>query len=107
MDSGNKVRVLRKQKRMTQEQLAEVTELSVSYISQIESGRKEMGRRAIEKIAKILEVSPAVFIYESGEENIERHRVFAVLSDCTYKELNIICDVVMSLKNSLRTNKPL
>jgi DNA-binding XRE family transcriptional regulator len=53
---GKRVRYLRRDRDMTQEQLAELTDLSVNSISQIETGQSSPSLETIVKIAKALEV---------------------------------------------------
>ena len=56
METFQRIKRYRIQKQMTQEELAEATNLSISYISQVETGRKKMGRVGLEKVAAALEV---------------------------------------------------
>ena len=62
MESCQKIKFYRKKRNMTQDQLAEAANLSTSYISQVETGRKNIGREGLEKIAEALQVLPAMLI---------------------------------------------
>ena len=53
---GKRVRYLRRDRDMTQEQLAELADLSVNFISQIERGYSSPSLETIIKFAKALEV---------------------------------------------------
>jgi transcriptional regulator with XRE-family HTH domain len=53
---GDKIRVLRKKKELTQEELAYRSELDYSYINQIENGKRNPSMEAVERIAKALGV---------------------------------------------------
>lgn len=54
-----KLKEIRKSKNITQKQLSEETNLSVSYIQKLEIGdRKKPSYEAVIKIAKALEVEP-------------------------------------------------
>ncbi len=53
---GKKVRQLRKEARLSQEKLGELSELDRTYISGIERGIRNPSLRNIEKIAKALKV---------------------------------------------------
>ena len=59
MELGEKIQRLRKQSKWTQEQLAELSDLSTSYIKQIESGKefKNLTLNSMLKISKALNVS--------------------------------------------------
>lgn len=54
---GKKIRELRLQKKLTQEELAYKSELDFSYINQIENGKRNPSVKAVESIAKALGVS--------------------------------------------------
>lgn len=54
---GKRIRQLRMQKQLTQEQLAELADLSVDFISLIERGRNSPSFDNLEKLAKSLGVS--------------------------------------------------
>lgn len=56
---GKRLRQLRRQKDLTQEQLAEVTGLSVDSISNIERGINAPSFQTLERLAKALSVSVA------------------------------------------------
>lgn len=62
MESCQKIKFYRKKRNMTQDELAEAANLSTSYISQVETGRKNIGREGLEKIAEALQVLPAMLI---------------------------------------------
>lgn len=103
MDIGANVKHYRIEKRMTQEKLAEASNLSVSYISQVESGRKDIGIRAMEKIANALNISLVGLICSALEDD-EDYKMQALLSDCTKEEKKFFCDTVFHMKASLRAN---
>ena len=49
---GKRLNQLRKEKKMSQEQLAELSELNRPYISAIEQGKRNVSVEMIEKLAK-------------------------------------------------------
>ena len=51
---GLKIKEYRKNKKLTQEKLAEILELDVGYISKLEVGRNFPTIGTLEKIAKVL-----------------------------------------------------
>ena len=53
---GLKIKEYRKNKKLTQEKMAEILELDVGYISKLEVGRNFPTIGTLEKIAKVLEV---------------------------------------------------
>ncbi len=54
---GERVRYLRKQKGLSQEKFAEISEMHRTYIGMIERGEKNITLANIEKCAKALQVS--------------------------------------------------
>lgn len=54
---GEKVLYFRKKKKLSQEELAELANLHRTYIGQIESGKRNIALKNVEKIAKALGVS--------------------------------------------------
>jgi hypothetical protein len=58
---GNKLKELRKEKKLSQEQLAEKANLHRTYIGMIERAEKNITLINIEKISKALEVSISDF----------------------------------------------
>ena len=53
---GKRIKTLRKQKHMTQEQLAEASTISVDFLSLIERGKNGPSFEVIERLARALEV---------------------------------------------------
>jgi transcriptional regulator with XRE-family HTH domain len=57
---GTNIRKLRQAKGISQETLAFEAGIDRSYLSEVESGRKNVGIEVLEKVAKALGVSPKV-----------------------------------------------
>lgn len=56
---------------ITQEELANLMDVNQSYISAIEKGSKAISLNRIEKIAKILNISPYILLKEDFEKEIK------------------------------------
>ena len=56
---GEKIRMWRKKRGLSQEDLALESDLHRAYIGQIERGEKNIGIKNLEKIAKTLKVKPS------------------------------------------------
>lgn len=54
---GNQIKIIRKQKKLTQAQLAEAVGISPQFVSKIETGQNIMSLETFIKIADFLEVS--------------------------------------------------
>ena len=67
---GLKIKEYRKNKKLTQEKLAEILELDVGYISKLEVGRNFPTIGTLEKIAKVLEVDLyTLFQFSESEDS--------------------------------------
>lgn len=102
----NSIKYYRKMREMTQEELAEAADLSTSYISQLESGKKRAGREGLERIADALDI-PMVLLLEPGEYPMVSWRGMQLakeLENCTSRELDIIWDMILCLKKTLRAH---
>ena len=58
MKTGEVIREIRKQQKKTQKEFAEMLEISPSYLSELENGKRKLNISTIEKISKKLHVSP-------------------------------------------------
>lgn len=54
---GERIRNFRKEKGLSQEELADIANLHATYIGQLERGEKNATLESIEKVAKALEIS--------------------------------------------------
>lgn len=64
-DTGEKIRELRKERGLNQDQLAELASLNRVTVAKYESGRVEPGAQALSRIADALEVSTDVLLGRS------------------------------------------
>lgn len=64
---GEKLRVLRQQRRLTMKQLGEILEVSDSYVSKMETGDKIPNVAMVLKIAQIFDVSTDALIKDELE----------------------------------------
>lgn len=96
---GDKIRVLRKQKKLSLEQLAELTESSKSYMWELEN--KDDPKPSAEKVARIaatLEVTTEFLMSDSvappGEDVIDEafFRKYKTMTEGTKKKIRKILD---------------
>lgn len=62
---GQRIRVIRRARKMTQAELAECANLSVPYVSHIENGIKQASLQAVVNIAEALECTADKLLYEN------------------------------------------
>lgn len=60
---GKRIREIRKERSLTQEQLAELADISVDFLSLVETGRSSMSVQNLAKIAGALDVTSDYLIY--------------------------------------------
>ncbi len=107
---GKRIKRARQSKGMSQEELAEVVDLSVSYISYIETAKKSLGLSTLIEIANALGVSADDLL----ADNIHIHRTAVateefkkLLNDCTPYERRVIIEIAEAVKFHIRANKHL
>ena len=69
-DVGDRINILRKQQGLTREKLAEMSDISVQFLADIEKGRKNMTVTTLRKVANALLVSTD-YIVNGIPENFE------------------------------------
>lgn len=65
---GNRIRELRKQKMLSQEALAHISEIDRTYMTKIETGKKNVTVKILEKIIKGLGITFKEFFKEEIDE---------------------------------------
>ena len=106
---GKRIKTLRKQRNMTQADLAEKAGLSNVYISNIETGFKGVSLDALTKIAIAFELSVVYLLLDEPPVRYPKaHRKIAtLLVDCDIDELVMIEKMLLSYITMLRTDKAL
>lgn len=103
-DIGQRIKALRVQARLSQEQLAEKAELSVSHISHIENATTKISLPSLVAIANFFEVSLDYLLCGSLKASQESYieQISEILLDCSEKDARIIFDAVTALAASLQ-----
>ncbi|OON87462.1 DNA-binding protein [Oribacterium sp. C9] len=106
---GERIRVFRQKKGLTQNILSEKVEISPSYMSYIENGVKSMSLETFIDIANTLDATADDLLQDSLKNTviIMNHNFTSVIFDCSDGELRILLDIITSTKESLRANKHL
>lgn len=79
---GERVKQKRQELGLTQEQLAELCELSTSYIGHIERGSTSMSINVLLTLSQILNVSTDYLLYDSfSDDDRLYHHITAILKD--------------------------
>jgi len=106
-DIGQRIQKQRKAKDITQEQLAEMVELSVPHMSGIENGKTMFSFKSCVRIANALELSMDELLCGSLVQGkaVIQNELAELLTDCNTAETKAILDMVKTLKKTLRTSK--
>lgn len=107
---GKRIKEIRLQKPLTQEKLAEMCNLSASYISLIESGKdRHASLKALVSIGNNLGVTVDTFLKGYQKNDVITYNTdFSLLfEDCSCYESQVIYDVAVAAKRSIRNNNQL
>ena len=103
---GYRIKEVREQNHISQAQLAEMTDLSVSYISHIETGRKKPSLESLVRIASALGITLDRILLGNQVADLKDYlpEIRNLMKDCSPYEKAVILDMVKSLKSSMRKN---
>ena len=104
---GKRIRLLRRQRHLSQLALAEMIDKSPTYISLVENGRKGPGLETLIDIANALKVTMDVLLAEYLEQSAVAvgSELAVILEDCSDYEKRVIVESAVSLKHVLRDAK--
>lgn len=99
------IKELRKERGLTQEQLAEMAGISVSHLAQIEVHIRTAGVRTYLKLLETLETPKEKqldLLETKSERRLLQQKFWRLVKDCNTKEMNIILHTMRSLKEAIR-----
>lgn len=104
---GYKIKQVRLQKGITQEQLAEAAQVGVTHISHLETGAGTVSLKVFLAIVNYLDCSADEILCKeiNSARPIVDNWLVDLVADCDKEEIKIISDTVTALKHSLRKNK--
>lgn len=100
---GQRIKQLRKLKRMTQEQLAEIVEIDPKHLSSIETGRNSPTLLTLEKISDALNIEiKGLFDFQNDDKlRREIHNLIDIIDD---EHLNIVNGIIKIIFINKRNN---
>jgi len=103
------VQQLRKARGLSQADLADITEMSVAYISHIETGVKRASLESVVRIANALNVTVDQILNgnQKGNPNEYKSVLVVLIDDCNGYERGFIHDIAEAVKKSLRSHADL
>lgn len=92
---GQRIQKTRKTFNKSQESLAEVLNISVSYMSRIENGKAKLSLELLLKISYTFKKDPGYFltgvVYHSHSN--KQHEIHAILESCSSQKLKMITEI--------------
>ena len=106
---GMRVKEVRKQLHITQAQLAEMTDLSISYISHIETAQKKASLESLVRIADALGITVDELLNGNQLNNPTEYQtdIDLVMADCTQSEKRLMYEIIHATKILIWTSFPL
>ena len=106
---GQRISELRKEQNLSQYQLAELADVTYSYISHIETARKKPSLESLVRIATALGVTLDRILLGNQLTDISDYlpEILIQMKDCSQYEKAVIYDMVKSTKTTLRNNNGL
>ena len=103
-DIGMRIRTIRLERKMTQEQLAEAVGVGVTHISHIETGNSIPSVQLLVDIINTLDCSAddLLCIEIKKSRPVYNTWISDLLSDCSSDEVKLITDTVIAMKESMR-----
>ena len=104
---GKRVKKLRKEQKMTQEKLAELIDVSVPHMSNIENGKTKFSLQVLVDMADALKTTPDALMMDQVDDKIKTRgmileEIGRELSDCTEVQITTLEEVVRNTKNILK-----
>ena len=100
---GNRIRIARKKKGLSQAALAEMIQISVPHMSDIENGKKNIGIEIFIKLTEALQVS-ADWILQTNVPSVAKNQekeLSFLLSDCTSEEAQELIKILTDIKRMM------
>ena len=103
---GSRISEFRRARKLSQFQLAELAEVTDSYISHIETGRKKPSLESLVRIASALGITLDRILLGNQVADLKDYlpEIRNLMKDCSPYEKAVILDMVKSLKSSMRKN---
>lgn len=105
-DIGSRIRAVRLERKMTQEQLADAVNLGVTHISHIETGSSIPSLQSFIAILNALDCSADELLCRElvSTQEIRNHWLEELIMDCSTDEVKVISDTLKTVKESVRRN---
>lgn len=100
---GQRIRKYRRANNLSQEQLAERVNISVTHMSHIETGNTKLSLPVLVDISKVLDVRTDDLIFElPSVKDVSHREIDEILTNCSSEEIRVILDTIKTLHISLK-----
>lgn len=104
-DVGNRIYMMRKQRGLTREKLAEMSDISVQFLADIEKGRKNMTVTTLRKVAAALVVSTDYIVNGISECSEYNDEINELLKTLDVKSKSYALDILRIYANAVNSAK--
>lgn len=97
------IRRVREERDMTQDELAELADISLSHLSKVESGSRTIGMKTYVKILDALDAVP-ILVLETGRVEKQAElllRFIYLLKECSEAEAEFLMNSVETMKDNI------
>lgn len=103
---GNRIAEIRKSQHYSQMQLAELTDLSISYISHIETAKKKPSLESIIKIVNALNITVDELLCgnQLSDTFVYQTDIDLLLADCSLSEKQVLYKMLQASKDIIRSS---
>ena len=104
---GRKIRDMRIKKDLTQQELADAMDLSISTISLYESDKRKPGLSALDRLGQVLGVDPSYFVSDldsSGKQEFSPRvtKIARDMESLTDEDINFVANIIANLDKKNR-----
>ena len=105
---GQRIRKFRKAYNLSQEQLAEMVQISTTHMSHIETGNTKLSLPVLVDIAEALSVQTDELLYDNPPYNKTgmKQEINELLDSCSTRETRILLDILKAVRVSLAKYEP-
>ena len=106
---GKRIQEVRTDKKISQAMLAELTDISDVYMSNLETGKRTPSLEVLVKIANALGTTTGELLYghQVFDEDSYVKEINVMLTDCSQYERRVIFESIGAIKKALKKNKSL
>ena len=92
---GRRIKEARLENKLKQEELADLIDVSVAFMSRVETGKAEVNLKRLTQIAEVLKVSPGYLLTGSNRNSKTylREDFKNILDRCTPEQQKLIYDI--------------